>query len=720
MQASSLYEFGPYRLDAAQRLLTRAGESVTLAPKTFDLLLILVESGGRVLTKQDLMNALWPDTFVEEANLPFQVSGLRKALGDEGSRWIETLPKHGYRFNAQVTQIGGDKVRRGSADGNTNSLTPTPAQATPHPEYQVQSSGHRLRVLTLLSVAGLSVFAAGFVISRFSTAPVPPTPLQFTPLVVDTNLKLFPAWSPNGRTVAYAGEAKGKLQIFTRTLGAPLSTQITDQANDCFLPFWSPTGERIYYLAYPGSDAVSFDSQRYLWSVGAAGGVPELIHKNVNAATISPDGRTLAMLRRGQAMYPAELWLASPPTAEPKKYTTNPFAALRYQGNGDLHFSPDGSKLAVSVILVEGRTEIWILPMAGKPYLLFPSTPLSEGLRTFSWMPDGQRLVFSNGFIGGSNQHLFLGDMEHDRIWPVTGGPAAEQAPSVSPDGRTVAISSMEGAYDLVEVPLDGSGIRSLGSTPRNEVTPSWSPLGGRTYAYATDRTGIYEIWLRNETDGSERPLVTQKDFGSDKTALILDVKFSPDGQRIAYRRVGDKDESIWISTIAGDPPVRLAREPGGVFQRGPSWSPDGNWIAYYSTRNERSVILKAKVGGTGTPVLLRNDVETYPRWSPDGKWLLCGTSELWIISADGETRRSISERQWTISGWSRDGAKIFGIRTVEGRRVVLAEIDVRSGVETRIANLGPYSAAFAYGSLTAMIPFRGFSLSPDGRSFLS
>src|SRR6266446_473414 len=102
---NGLYEFGSFRLDAAKRLLTRAGESVTLAPKTFDLLLFLAESQGRALTKAELMQALWPDTFVEEANLSFQMSALRRALGEEGTEWIETVPKHGYRFTAAVTKI---------------------------------------------------------------------------------------------------------------------------------------------------------------------------------------------------------------------------------------------------------------------------------------------------------------------------------------------------------------------------------------------------------------------------------------------------------------------------------------------------------------------------------------------------------------------------------------------------------------------------------------
>src|SRR5277367_5476872 len=99
------YEFGPYRLDTARRLLTRDGQTLTLPPKTFSLLLLLVEGQGRVFTKKELMLALWPDSFVEEANLSFQISALRKALGDEGGQWIATLPRYGYRFNGKVSEI---------------------------------------------------------------------------------------------------------------------------------------------------------------------------------------------------------------------------------------------------------------------------------------------------------------------------------------------------------------------------------------------------------------------------------------------------------------------------------------------------------------------------------------------------------------------------------------------------------------------------------------
>ena len=101
------YEFGLFRLDPADRLLLRDGQNLSLTPKAFEALLLLVESGGRVVTKQELIEKLWPETFVEEANLTNNISLLRKALGDssEEPRYIETVPRRGYRFVAAVKQV---------------------------------------------------------------------------------------------------------------------------------------------------------------------------------------------------------------------------------------------------------------------------------------------------------------------------------------------------------------------------------------------------------------------------------------------------------------------------------------------------------------------------------------------------------------------------------------------------------------------------------------
>ena len=100
------YLFGPFRIDVAERLLRRDGESIPLTPKAFDLLLMLVENKGHLLEKDELMKMLWPTTFVEEANLSNNISQLRKALSiDPVHQYIETVPRRGYRFIADVTEL---------------------------------------------------------------------------------------------------------------------------------------------------------------------------------------------------------------------------------------------------------------------------------------------------------------------------------------------------------------------------------------------------------------------------------------------------------------------------------------------------------------------------------------------------------------------------------------------------------------------------------------
>src|SRR4029079_11545674 len=91
--AKQCYEFGPFRLDTAERLLRRAGQPVPLTPKAVQTLMVLVESRGRLLDKEELLNRIWPDTFVEEITLAQNISILRKALGvdEEGRQYIETV-----------------------------------------------------------------------------------------------------------------------------------------------------------------------------------------------------------------------------------------------------------------------------------------------------------------------------------------------------------------------------------------------------------------------------------------------------------------------------------------------------------------------------------------------------------------------------------------------------------------------------------------------------
>jgi DNA-binding winged helix-turn-helix (wHTH) protein/TolB-like protein len=107
------YEFGPFRLDAAEQLLLRDGNVVPLTAKVFDTLLLLVENSGHAPEKEELLQKVWPDTFVEEGNLSQNISVLRKALGDNtaDTRYIETIPRRGYRFIANVRETRESEIR---------------------------------------------------------------------------------------------------------------------------------------------------------------------------------------------------------------------------------------------------------------------------------------------------------------------------------------------------------------------------------------------------------------------------------------------------------------------------------------------------------------------------------------------------------------------------------------------------------------------------------
>ena len=108
------YEFGPFRLTPEERRLQRGVEAVPLTPKAFDLLLVMVMQQGHLLTKEELLNAVWPDSFVEENNLADNISRLRKALGEgeDGHKFIETVPKRGYRFVGDVRKQSPIEVER--------------------------------------------------------------------------------------------------------------------------------------------------------------------------------------------------------------------------------------------------------------------------------------------------------------------------------------------------------------------------------------------------------------------------------------------------------------------------------------------------------------------------------------------------------------------------------------------------------------------------------
>jgi DNA-binding winged helix-turn-helix (wHTH) protein/TolB-like protein len=156
-QSKEILEFGPFRLEPAEALLTRDGAPVSIPPKVFDLLVYLVTHAGSLVEKEELLKALWPDSFVEEANLTVNIAALRRALGaqPDGSAWIETVPKRGYRFLGSITKVADPP------EAAVSEPAPPPA-ATARRAY-------RRYLATAAAVLALAI-AAFFVIRRPAAA----------------------------------------------------------------------------------------------------------------------------------------------------------------------------------------------------------------------------------------------------------------------------------------------------------------------------------------------------------------------------------------------------------------------------------------------------------------------------------------------------------------------------------------------------------------------
>ena len=169
------YEFGPYRIDTGERLLRRGDELIPLPPKLADTLLVLVRNGGRMVDKSDLMKAVWPDTFVEEGALTRNISLLRKTLGDteDGTAYIETIPKRGYRFVAPVSAIAEEPVRTAVVQAGTSEI-----------ERQSGRRAAKWMVLAgVLLLAGIAV-SAKFIARDAAIRPAAPAPAPASVLAV--------------------------------------------------------------------------------------------------------------------------------------------------------------------------------------------------------------------------------------------------------------------------------------------------------------------------------------------------------------------------------------------------------------------------------------------------------------------------------------------------------------------------------------------------------
>ena len=662
-----VYLFEGFRLDARRRVLFGTdGQPIPLTSRLFDTLLYLVERPGQLVTKEKLLEAIWPHTVVEEQSLGKTISALRKTLGEkpEEHRFIVTKHGRGYRFVARVAVAPDETVVPDNAHGEGYPVADVAATSgkVPEPDLGVSEAGARIASATPAKTArhryaiGALVLVAVVGAILVAVRGTPPDPsLRVRPWVAERGGQQGPVWSPDGRSTAFlARSAVGEpFHLYARSLDDRVARTVLrlDAASTgpTALAEWTTDG-RILYWFPPG-----------LWSLSPVAAEPMLVatmelggqrpgHRGVvpipdKNMHVTRDGTAVATL--GQAEDGTiGLWTAKLPEAKFEPYEPAPFATRSLWHVPFVRFSPDGKHLLLLWTAGSARgQEAWLLPFppnpAAPPRRVLERLPIAD-LPEFSWLPDNRHIVVTTG----RPRAMYVADVETGAFRLLANGQTDDPwNPVVSPEGDKLTYTEFHQDYDIVTLDLRTAALTPLIATNRMEIMPSWG-TSADALVYVTDRSGEWEIWL-HEPPKPDRPLVTTDDFPT-ATEVFMAPALSPDGERVIYTRgeLGPKP-SLWMSSVAGGAPERVTNDAAEEFPG--SWSPDGAWYAYLALEGVSQVLKKVRTTGRATPETLAKLAGGLwlPSWSPDGAWVLLPNDGV-LLSTDGTTRRDLKRaRAW-------------------------------------------------------------------------
>jgi len=632
-------EFGGFRLDTCDRLLFRDGQLVALTPKAGHILCVLVESRGQLVTKEALLKAVWPETFVEEGNLAFNIHGLRRILnGDaDGERFIETVRGRGYRFAAEVAAVSDVKPseleRRAPDPDVPRSPVASPAAVTAISEA-IRPPAAAPRRLPF-GIAAWFVAAAVLIVvsaerwprSRAAGDESGRALVRLTNnLAEDRNADV----SPDGRTIVFASAREGGMDVFVMDRNGGHVRNLTNNPAKDDAPTWSPDGKFIAFES-DRDDAMS------VFVMDADGGHPRRVASGGRPAW-SHDGRWIAYEARIEGH--GEVFVVAATGGPPRRITFD------RDMSGDPSWAPGDETLAITSRR-DGRLEIQTLRLDGSDRKTIVANGGDNRLPV--WSPDGREILFNSSRDGFDS--LFLVNADGTDVRRVTGGVVDEDEAAWFPDGRSIVFDSQrDGNVEIyrLRLPSDPDGAVRLTDNQASDDFPDWSP-DGRWIAFESNRDGHRAIYAMDPAGGAVRAL-------TERTANSRTPTWSPDGGEIAFSSDRDGASAIYIMNAEGAGVHRVTDGSEDVL---PHWSPSGRELCF-SRRHDAYVV--AASGGAARRVG-RGDTCA---WSSDGRSLFVdyderNVREVYRVSTTGGPMTNLTRNSHGNGGAvaSRDGLRI-------------------------------------------------------------
>lgn len=647
--------FGAFEFNPRTGELRRRGLKVKFQGQPVELLTLLLDRPGEIVTREEMRSRLWPeDTFVDfEHSLNTAIKKLRKTLGDSAARprFIETCARQGYRFVAPIelmepAQTPATNSHLTSRNGHfetENTTQPSPAVEAAAIELATVPARRKTAWFLGAGILILAVLALFAVLHRRSPSNFS-SQWKLTLLTSGEDHPSDPAISPDGKMLAYVADAgERQRQIFVRRVagGRKLRLSLEENVREAE-PAFSPDSERIAYTRF-----VAPSHLPEICITPALGGEITPVITGARYPAWSPDGRRLAFILE-RAGEPQQLATA---TTEGQGLRILLSEGSVYPFLRDPAWSPDGRWIAVERSMGGASGEIWLVPSQGGPPQRLESTQtgVSEHHPVFTW--DGKGIVYSSNRAGATD--LWRHSIKSAVDTQLTQGPEPDEWPSVSRDGN-VAFLNSDWKDQLVLRRLDtGATFNILSHTPFL-WGPAISPDGKEITFSRAEHNGQWRIWVVATRAGAKaQPL-------SSGQAPQIYSRFSRDGKWITYFTWAPAASRIWrIPRLGGTPqPLTPSNEDAAYGDL----SPDDRQLVFARTESQISRLAVIPVNG-GPEKRLVDSPSTVPRWSPDGRWIAFSPDRgykggIFIVRPDGSgLRRVTNSGGWPV--WFPDGKRI-------------------------------------------------------------